>query len=98
MFAVVFKCFSSVFTSVSDACSKCFATVASAYLYTGSDVALGMRLASGLGDLRGGERRLERRGQRSIHAQTTADVLAHELDALGARSLPFAGTVRTLEH
>jgi hypothetical protein len=100
MFAVVFKCFSSVFTSVSDLVPSVLQLL---HLHISAldrmlHLGCALQAASGLGDLRGGERRLERRGQRPIHAQTTAGVLAHELDALGARSLPFAGTVRTLGH
>ena len=54
MFAMVFKCFSDVFASVSDACFKCFiylllyvVTVASGCLSSRSGVAHGMRVGSG---------------------------------------------------
>jgi hypothetical protein len=62
MFAVVFKCFSGVFASVSDACFKCLiylllyvATVASGYFKSRSGVAHRIRVGSGGGedDVRG---------------------------------------------
>jgi hypothetical protein len=53
MFAMVFKCFSGVFASVSDACFKCFiylllyvATVVSGCFKNRSRVAHGMRVGS----------------------------------------------------
>ena len=53
MFAMVFKCFSGVFASVSDACFKCFiylllyvATVVSGCFKSKSDVTHGIRMGS----------------------------------------------------
>jgi hypothetical protein len=81
MFAMVFKCFLGVFTSVSNACFKCYiclllyvTTFASGFK-SGSGVAYVMRVGSGW--------RRERPSGRP-----TAGVLARELDTLGVCSVP----------
>ena len=91
MFAMVFKSFSGVFVSVSDARLKCFiclilyvATVASECFKSRSGVAHGMRVGTGL--LR--EQRSGQRGRRLEWRGSTAGALTHEPDTLGARSLP----------
>jgi hypothetical protein len=59
MFAMVFKCFSSIFTSISDTCFKCFiclllyvATVASGCTWKAAGGADNVR--GGVGDVQGG--------------------------------------------
>jgi hypothetical protein len=99
MFALVFKCFSGVFVSVSDACFKCLiylllyvATVASGCFKSRSGVTHGIRVESG-------RRRGWRSGQRGRcpgGAGHTAGALSHEPNALCARLLPLRGSVRTL--
>jgi hypothetical protein len=99
MFVVVFKCFSGVFASVSDACFKCLiylllyvVTVASGYFKSRSGVAHGIRVGSG----RRRGRRSGQRGRRPGGAGHIEGALSHEPDALCARLLPLRGSVRTL--
>jgi hypothetical protein len=74
MFAMVFKCFSCVFASVSDTYFTCFiylllyvATVASGCFKSRSSIAHGMRLGSG-----------QQRGWHSGRHETTTGALPHE--------------------
>jgi hypothetical protein len=88
MFAMVFKCFSGVFTSVSDDCFKCFiclllyvATIVSGCFKSKSGVAHEMHVESGW---RSG-RRLRWRGRRLGRRGPTASAC-----------VPCVGVVRTL--
>ena len=87
MFAMVFKCFSGVFASVSDACFKYFiclllyvATVKSRYFKSRSRVGHRMRMGNG----RRHGRRLERCGP-------AAGALAHKPYAAGALASSVRG-------
>jgi hypothetical protein len=96
MFAMVFKCFSVVFASVSGACFKCFiclllyvATVTSECFKSRSDVAHRMRVGSGW--RRG--RHSGRRGRRPGWHGPTVGALPR--DMLCARLLHLHNSVQT---
>jgi hypothetical protein len=96
VFAMILKCFSVTFASVSDA-FKCFIYL---FLYVATVVFWCFKNRSGVahemhvGRGRRCGRRPGQRGRRSGRRGTTTNALPHEPDALDARSLPVQAASR----